>query len=529
MIKTWLRALTRKPGAPRFTRVWDTDREAIWHWMLRHPACLANTPDLPDEPDPGEEGLRWAPGALDGTLAFHFGQPDGQEKIHAVIRGIQAVLSRPADPHAMQALYEQLLDGYPLSYLDDLLAALANVRNLSATQLQHLAWWLAKEAPDRNVVKVAMALMAYFPGEESIALLTTLGGHDEFTLYAIVALRGMLSRTEYDSVWLGLAHRVEGWGRIHLIERLPDPLSDTTRHWLLRSGCHNTVMDEYTAWHCATSGRLAEALETTPDSALLLGAATIIQALVSDGPAKGMADYEDGASACERYLSHLEQRRADNLTHYLCAQDMATWSAKQAGEEDDENTAARWRDVSARAQALILREDWATCIQSGFASDDPDNFALAVRAASRRGEDPWPAVFDRQRRFPNEVHWYTLLQTQNDERAQQAATLAEQQLNLASLATGPALKQSAGPEGQAHRILDGILYNLQPLPGIGWPLVKAGLFSPMVHNRNMALQVLDAWHIPGEAIALLKQLRRQEPHEELRQHIDELLSRSDPA
>jgi hypothetical protein len=47
--------------------------------------------------------------------------------------------------------------------------------------------------------------------------------------------------------------------------------------------------------------------------------------------------------------------------------------------------------------------------------------------------------------------------------------------------------------GWAAGALDFILQDLRRFPGKGRPLIRAGLQSPVVRNRNMTVRALAAW------------------------------------
>jgi len=80
------------------------------------------------------------------------------------------------------------------------------------------------------------------------------------TLFPAVPIQNLSPTYERD-LW-ELAKTVEGWGRIHLVERLAHAEDHEIRAWLLREGFRNAVMGEYVACICARAGRLHEALRT---------------------------------------------------------------------------------------------------------------------------------------------------------------------------------------------------------------------------------------------------------------------------
>jgi hypothetical protein len=50
-----------------------------------------------------------------------------------------------------------------------------------------------------------------------------------------------------------------------------------------------------------------------------------------------------------------------------------------------------------------------------------------------------------------------------------------------------------GPGWEHHQCLDYILQELCKFPGHGSRLIQAGLLSPVVRNRNMAVATMSAW------------------------------------
>lgn len=66
-------------------------------------------------------------------------------------------------------------------------------------------------------------------------------------------------------------------------------------------------------------------------------------------------------------------------------------------------------------------------------------------------------------------------------------------LPLDEVATGPSEDISFGQQYPIHACLDRILQGLGEFPGMGWPLVAAGLKSPFIHNRNLAVKVMAGW------------------------------------
>src|SRR5262245_54058838 len=108
-----------------------------------------------------------------------------------------------------------------------------------------------REAPDREPVKIAVALIGFVRDPQDRALVRTLGRHDELTLYAVVAAAKL---GEPDRDVFEIARHVDGWGRIQAVRRLARTRDSQIKAWLLREGYKNWVMHEYAAYICAVTG-----------------------------------------------------------------------------------------------------------------------------------------------------------------------------------------------------------------------------------------------------------------------------------
>ncbi|WP_155741431.1 hypothetical protein [Burkholderia territorii] len=541
----WLRQLFRQPvpsPAPSisdgFPLPWPEGRPSIYRFLsgfaVADDQCLSDAAaTLPDEEllaiRRGTQ-LRWAPGAMDGAFGHHAAS-DGSTQVERVV----AMLVSAADARSAEAvkkLYDLIAGDEALRLVDPLLTSLRHLRPTDPERLYALAHWLASESPDRGAVKIGIALLGMFQPPRATALLTTLGLHEEFTLYVAVALGNTLPALDREDAWWSLARRVNGWGRIHLVERL----SETERHdikaWLLREGYKNSVMIEYLAYRCAVGGDLLRALgENDVDDALLNGAGDMLQALIAGGPAQDMGDYAEGAEATSLYLGHLARRVSARLDDYLVASDIAGFATDEERPwevlEAHGWTAERRAHVAALAGAIVADSRWPTLVAEGLSAADEATFWTAATVAERLGLDPWEARFDRQRDGQGS-QWFYLMRDADTQRAERVVTLAMEQLSLDDLATGAADESGLGPGFAQQTVLGAILQELGRFPCKGWPLVEAGLRSPVIRNRNMALKTLNAWgkeRWPTVVEGALNDALRAEPNDRVREYITQVLSR----
>lgn len=494
----------------------------------------------PGEPGLGEEGEKlpdedlvrrgsgvgWSAGALDGVFGHHAGGADTMEVAQKIHTHLRALNDRSTDNRA-RTLYNYLTEHSAIAYVDELLSAVAGDDKLDPERLHSIARWLAMGGADREPVKCAIALLGVIQGGDDRDLLLTLGRHEEFTLYATVALQNAVSDSEL-SLW-SLACLVTGWGRIQIIERLADTEDEQIRAWLLREGYQNGIMYEYTALICARAGNLLGALRTSePDEKLLKGAGSLLSTLIRGrgGPAEGIESYTEGAEAAELYLEHLLDREPD-VEDFVCVCTIEQFLNEEDGESHDPSLG--WTERRATLLELIssirTRTDWEAKVREGLDSTDQQTFWTATEAARVLGLDLWEIYFERIQRGEN--HWYFVMQTDDAERIDRVLQLAEKMLPLDEMASGPANDNGFGPEYQHYGALDFVLQDLRRFPGRGWPLVRAGLRSPMIRNRNMAVLALGGWERlqwPDEAEMLLRRAVKEEPNEDTLELMQKLLA-----
>jgi hypothetical protein len=174
----------------------------------------------------------------------------------------------------------------------------------------------------------------------------------------------------------------------------------------------------------------------------------------------------------------------------------------------------------------VFRRSVVAAFQRSLTLSSADRvlFSAAAEAAKLFGIDTWDVYFDRLQR--GEDHWYFVMQTDDATRIDRVVSLAEERLPLKEIAKGPADELGFGPEFQAHSALDLVLQDIRRFPGKGWPLIRAGLRSPVTRNRNMAVRALAAWDRrtwPTDAELLLRHALKAEPNDDTRESMRKML------
>jgi len=509
------------------------DRPSIFAHVKAHLApggsgLTAGGELLPDDERANSSGgARWAPGALDGVFGHHVASKDGEPDAAALMKAVVEASATPSKD-TLDRVYALIAADGAVSLADALLDQVIAKKDLDLGRTQALARWLVTGAPDRNAVKVGLALLGVFRGDADKETFLTLGRHDEFTLFAVVALQNSLPNPE--PALFQLAKSVDGWGRIQAVERLRNTQSPELKGWLLREGYRNSIMHEYLAHLCATTGGLNPALEAAEiDDALLDGAGDLLGALIAGqgGPAEGMDDYADGAAAVASYLRHLRGHLSRaSLRHVTVLGQIRSFLDDQ---KDWGPRAARgWtpharRELQVQVGALLSEPRWRALVTDELSAQDANRFQGAAIAANELGIDPWERQYDRVAANAAGYSWYAVSHTKDRDRMARVVALAERQLPLERIATGPGTEMGLGPGWGPHGDLDFVLQELHAFPGLGWNLIQAGLRSPVIRNRNMALKALAGWgrpRWPPQAEAALQEARRQEPDPEVRARID---------
>lgn len=502
----------------------------IYEWLLRRlKAGDALPPTLPDQPEPGPDDLRWQPGELDGLMTHHAGVPETHRWADELCELALRASERPVR-RLLWRLHDRLAACPALEYLDALLERLVEQPIVDAEALRQVGLWLATRGTLRDPVKVGIGLVGIAGVGDARSTLLVLGRHDEFTLFVAVAFANTAEDPE-GSLW-ELAQHVEGWGRIHAVERLACTEDLGIKAWLLREGYRNTVMNEYLAYVAATAGGLARALEADRiDDALRRGAGDMIRALIAGGPAEGIDDYPDGADAIAGYLRHVDPATGtlDDFVTVAAISDLladgrADWERRAA--RGWSATVRQWMEQ--RCQDLLAHPRWWALAVSGLSAEDPRAVESAHQVARRLGVETFELELRRLRRYALDPSaWQRALHDCPPERVDEVLDVARCQLPLAEIATGPAHDLGLGPEHLPHNCLGRIVQELRRFPGKGWDLIATALHSPVTHNRNAAVTALTAWghHAwPPEAWRVLENAREREPHDDTREAIRSVLT-----
>ncbi|WFU05754.1 hypothetical protein QA648_21545 (plasmid) [Rhizobium sp. CB3171] len=485
---------------------------------------------LPDEPASNPNKISFAPGAMDGVMSHHGASNREDHIVSELYAALKGAIENASESN-IKALYLLINDGSALGVIDALIERIRSERDLDAGRLYEIVHWFTTHAAHREPVKFSMALLGLLRGNDDAEIFLTLGRHDEFTLYAAVAISGNDSYGER-ALWK-LAKTVEGWGRIHTVERLAGATDPEIKNWLIREGYRNAVMYEYLACICARAGDLHIALRADRiDHELLNSAVEIVDTMIvgDGGPAEGLSDYEHGCAVIRALLAHGKGTFV-SVSHYSFLSRLRDWLDEHQSSErklQHDWSADAVDRISASLSYMLAKDHWKREISNALEFGDRQQFWDASRVCQKFGIDPFPYFYGRTE--AGEEYWWDLMRSSGPERIDQVLELGLKCIPLGKIATGPRNEMGLGPGYSAHSALDFILQDLEKFPGKGWTFIAAGLQSPVVRNRNMSIRAISGWdrkNWPQEALAALKRLKEIEPNGDIRNRIEDLLARKE--
>ncbi len=431
--------------------------------------------------------IHWAAGAMDGVGIYHMGKQDNEKAAARIVKLLMK--NKPAriptivKEHGVLQLIDQILNSLR-----------ENAENLDIPSVARYAEGLAFGGHDVELVKLGIGILGLFDWSDSPEMqerLITLGLHDEFTLYVVVAAQQWDNAND---VVFRIARSVGGWGKIHAVERL-EPETDEIRDWVLRHGCENAVMDAYLGLECANKGGLIEALRQDEiDDALFDSVCVLMDALFDEGPVPGISEYEHAQEAVPLYLQHASTH-AKTLRHL--------WHILNMPTDSEEDTRVSEEAKKVRGE-IIERESWRPIILDALGKPNDADFFYAVNTGSRLGMDISEQLFAAVMGDPVKHSMRIRSVYNNPEHAKALTELLERTLPLDKMATGVNDYLFATEYRQEHAVNEEALIGLRAYPNLGERLVLAGLNSPVTRERNHACGTLAEWSkVLGRPIAAI--------------------------
>ena len=486
------------------------------------PGLTEGGEELPDEAIFNEGDIRFAPGALEGAFVRYAESHDDDAAVERLHGALIALANRPG-ARTREQVRELFREGDVRMRVDALTSRLSAFppRNPERLYVELRAIFL--KSGHRDEVKYAMALMSTSRRPDDAGLFRVIGRHEEFTLYAAVALSNVVDDAVRE--WSELLQHVSGWGRTELTELiLRKPQPEVVRERLVRDG-----LGIGNALTLARECRLHELLARPEiDGELLTGGREIMDSLVRswDSPSV-LTDYEHAGEASEHLVRHLGGRALalDDFVTVFGLRRFLTNDSFRFDSETGEDTIAkagfdeeRLSSVVALCSAFVERDVWLERAEGAMASENADERRKGMEVAGRLGVDLHQYLIDQIRNDPGDSGlWYRFVAGSDEARLREAVDLAVSLWDLSEISRGPALDHFGGQSGPLASV-DFILQELPRFPGVGASLIGPSLRSPVIRHRLIALRALSRWQEkPSDLMQLVSDLARDDPHEDVRE------------
>lgn len=531
LLKKWINSILGRSSSTTVVREWRSDH-SIYSFIAAHIAANgtlrkeANT--LPDEQG-GGDGIRLAPGLADAM--FGSGGENNQALIIRLVEAIKKIATT-GDSTSQWDFYQAVSTiKRPTTVIDSFITAICAEQIKIEPYCFAFAKDLAFNTGNRNSVKMGMAILGLCNNKQVIDGLKILGLHDEFTLYATIAISNILDDSVIE-LW-DLAKKVDGWGRIQLVERLTAmKLTDEVRDWLVLDGYKNSIMLEYLAFPCAVEGRLDEKLEAEKiDLPLFNAAADILVALINAEASKGIMDYLSAVDAVKDFVRHAKQH-ANDVSAFVALITVKEFlerlhadMGKVEGSSWEENSIS---DCLIDINEIVGRGGWDVLVAEALTSEDNLVYGYAKQAAEVLGMDIWNSAW---RRLPGRIHevaaWYDVAHYAREEHVDNILEFVMKNRRLDFDETDRTDISIFDRGYEEYYYLDAIIPFLARCPGKGRGLILVGVKSPVVRYRISAIRSLAEWprELWGEEIETqLAKQRNTEADKVAKRNIDHLLS-----
>lgn len=532
MIKKWLQDIFDKKESIEI-KEWRTDNSILKFLssnLDEKGNLFEKAHDLPDEKK-DDDKIRFAPGLMDAMFGAD-DSDDSKKRIGELTKHLKRVASK-GDKISEHEFYRLIAENEGvIGIIDVFLQAVVNDSLPIEPYLFNFSKDLATKTDKGNAVKFGIAILGLCQNKSVLNDIKVLGLHDEFTVYATIAIANLSDNAEND-LW-ELAKKVDGWGKIQLVDRLSRPeLSEPIKDWLIYEGYKNNIMYEYLAYTCAVNGELHKKLETDEiNYKLFKSASEIIEALIVEhSPSEDITTYPFASQLIQDFIRHAKNQVTDisvfNALHKI--KDFLTELQNDIGEQKENG----WnQDVIINCLIEIVEilnsRDWKVAVYEGLKSNDNVMFWNAKQAAEKLEIDLWETVWAKLQEKPlDSSSWYDVTHYSKPEHSDLIIRFALNHLPFEELGTGAKDSNGFGDNYNTHASLEYATTFLEKHPKFGEKIIQTALRSPVTRNRNMAIKVLDKWNKENWSTEIEREVRllcEVEPNDDTKENIKRLLN-----
>ena len=266
------------------------------------------------------DGLKYAPGTMDGIIIYHCGYSDLDDAAKKDLANLLHLIAQEGVEifELEEAIEEFCKTHRAITIIDDIFEYI---------RLHHheLDSRMLRENAER------LALELFKPDDMVETIANILGRYDEFTIFSIFLLRHFENGNEKI---LELSKAVTGWGRIHCIKYI-EPVSAKIKDWILQNGVDNNIMPAYSgldAFHKADVREILSRDHVTKEE--MKAILRIISAMLNEIPGEGIWELEDAEDVLVQVVEKASTLLPLELSDYQIINFIDEWQ-EENGEDDN--------------------------------------------------------------------------------------------------------------------------------------------------------------------------------------------------
>ncbi len=390
-----------------------------------------------------------------------------------------------------------------------------NTETIDPNELFKFGVHLLISSREIESVKIGITIFEFFDVEENPEIkkvLLRLALCNEFTFYTLFPLANVENR---DSVYFEMAKKVDGYGKIEIIERI-EPATPEIRQWLLTDGCENDVENGWLGIVVANKLDLPKILsERVLSDKEFKGVFNIIYALLEEGPRKGISIYDNKNGLFYGVLNQYGAQRK-NLDFYLLLASIENYNDVELQNSDLDIQITDILNDSRNKEFLR---------NALYEADNLEN--ILIISNNIDDFDIYEDVFEIFEKNPEkhlEAFYYLLL---DDDRRDEVLNIVREKIDFTHLFGTPDSIIMDNSDFLTYMIQD-----LSDFPLIGTDIIASGLLCKTMQPRNAALNAIEKWmrilkyninEMPEEFYEILSKVREKEVIKSYRERMNKIL------
>ena len=244
-------------------------------------------------PDDSEGPVKFAAGAMDGMCVYHMRPYEMTTEDYNILEKSVAAVAK-GDFEQTDKLWAELgKSARAIQVVDQFQQYIQeHADEIDVKAAYPCVFDIVCKSDNKESIKFALEFMELLDTsiEPVKKVIRTLSLSNEFTIFCAWIIRNW---DNGNNELFELAQKVDGWGRIHIIELL-EPDTEEIRKWLLTEGTKNDVVYAYSALTCWEKSDAEERLYNSDLSyEEYSGLLTLTDALLDEGPVWGISQIEN--------------------------------------------------------------------------------------------------------------------------------------------------------------------------------------------------------------------------------------------